>query len=178
MSTTEIILEILKYTLPAGMVLAAMVLLQREQFKKVQLKERYQMYQKSYSEMLPLRLQAYERAILFLERITPENLILRLDGQGKTVAQFQGELLAEVRAEYDHNVAQQLYISAEGWARLARSKDQVMSLINQTARSLPPDAAGTDLGRKILNQMVAAETLPTREAVDTLKSDIQRMFRY
>ncbi|HHG86377.1 MAG TPA: hypothetical protein ENJ82_16620, partial [Bacteroidetes bacterium] len=65
MTSTELILEILKYTLPAGMVLAAVVIVMKENRARHETKERYEILQKTYAQLLPLRLQAYERAILF-----------------------------------------------------------------------------------------------------------------
>ena len=178
MSTTELILEILKYTLPAGLVLAAAVMVIRENQKKTELQERYGIVQKTYAQVMPLRLQAYERAILFLERISPENLLLRVDARGKTARQFQLELIQEIRGEYDHNVAQQLYVTEDGWSTLARAKEQIIGMINRTARELQPEAQGSELGRKILNKMVEADSAPARDAIKVLKRDIQKMFNY
>ncbi len=178
MSTSEIILEILKYTVPAGLVLTAVMMVMKEQQKKAETQERYQVVQQTYKEVMPLRLQAYERAILFLERISLDNLVLRVDGRQKTVRQFQSELLTEIRAEYDHNVAQQLYISESGWDSLVRAKDRTVTMINQAARELSPEVAGTELGKKVLNKMVEMESAPAGDAIRLLKRDIHRMFSF
>lgn len=178
MTTTQLILEILKYTLPAGMVLAAVAVILRENRTKQETKERYQILQKTFAEMVPLRLQAYERAILFLERISPEHLIIRCDGNGKSARVFHLQMTMEIRAEYEHNIAQQLYIKQDSWMELARAKEQVLSLINQTAAKLGPDAPGIELGKKILQEMTARELAPTHGAIRALKGDVQQMFRF
>ena len=178
MSTSEIIFEVLKFTLPAGLVLAGVSLVIRSNQRKKEAELRYGVYKDTFKEIVPLRLQAYERAVLFLERIAPENLMLRVDGRGKPARAFQAELVADIRREYEHNIAQQLYIREESWELLARAKEQTISLINRSAQGLAPDAQGIELGRKVLNKLMESELAPTRDAVRVLKQDIQAMFRF
>ena len=59
-------------------------------------------------EMMPLRLQAYERLTLFLERISPNNLLGRVYQPGLSVREFHLELLSNIRSEFEHNITQQL----------------------------------------------------------------------
>lgn len=178
MSTSEIILELLKYTVPAALVLAGVTYVLRSGERKAETKAKYGIYQKTFADLVPLRLQAYERAVLFLERISPENLLLRVDGRGKTVRQFHSELIAEIRSEYEHNIAQQLYIKEESWQGLVRAKDQIISLVNTSTKGISADGPGIDLGKKVLNKMVESESAPTHEAIRILKGDIQAMFRF
>lgn len=178
MTTTEVILELLKYIVPAGLVLTAVLLVMRENQKKLETEKRYGIYQKTFADMVPLRLQAYERAILFLERIAPENLLIRVDARGKENRLFHQQLITEIRAEFEHNLAQQLYIKNDSWKTLVVAKEQLISLINTSNRSLPPNAPGVDLGRTILNKLVDAEIQPTQQAIRVLKEDIQGMFRF
>ena len=178
MTTTEVFLELLKYILPAGLVLTGVLLVMRENTRKIETREKYGILKKTFSEVVPLRLQAYERAILFLERIAPENLLIRVDARGKESRVFHQQLIQEIRAEFEHNLAQQLYIKDDSWRSLVVAKEQVISLINTAGRSLPPNAPGVDLGRAILNKMVEAEKQPTQKAIKDLKEDVQGMFRF
>ncbi|MEM0996518.1 MAG: hypothetical protein AAGN35_05545 [Bacteroidota bacterium] len=178
MSTTDLILEILKYVVPAGFVLGGVGMVMRENRLKAETKEKYGILQQTFAEMMPLRLQAYERAILFLERISPDSIIIRVDGSNKTVQLFQRQLIAEIRAEYEHNIAQQLYIKNDSWEELVRAKEQTLALINATARTLPPDAKGMELGKRVLQEMSRQENSPTRSAIRALKSDVQQTFRF
>jgi hypothetical protein len=178
MKTTDIILELLKYIVPAGMVLATVGILLRENRQRAEIKERYKVFQGALGQIVPLRLQAYERALLFLERISLENLILRVDGRGKTVKAFQMEMTAEIRAEFEHNLAQQLYIDSETWDTVVRAKEQTIGFINQTAMALPKEATGPDFGKFLLKEMIRTETVPAREAILHLKRDVQKMFRF
>src|SRR6187402_2039783 len=107
----DLIPDLLKLLVPAGLVLYGMyvtvkLMLEREAEKqRVELKNRYA------SDVTPLRLQAYERMALFLERITPANLLLRLNGETSVALDLQQLLLREIREEYNHNVSQQIYMS-------------------------------------------------------------------
>jgi hypothetical protein len=178
MSTSELILEVLKYTVPAGFVLGGVGLVMREYRQRAESKERYGILQKTFAEMVPLRLQAYERAIIFLERIRPESLVIRADGSGKTAKEFQRQMIMEVREEYEHNIAQQLYIKGESWVELVRAKEQVLALVNSTAGKMPPKSSGVDLARNILQEMTRREIAPVQTAIRSLKMDIQQMFRF
>lgn len=177
MTTAEILLEMLKYILPAALVLGAVALVMREQGRKHDTSERYALLKATRAQTLPLRLQAYERAILLLERISPENLIIRCDGNGKSSRQFQTQLLMEVRAEYEHNVSQQTYIRHESWMQLVSAKEKILSMINAAGKALPPDASGIDLGKTVLAQMMKSDKLPAHEAIRILKQDVQQMFK-
>ncbi len=104
MKTSEIFLELLKYIVPAGLVLAAVAVLLREQRIKEETRMRYKVFQGALGKIVPLRLQAYERVLLFLERISLENMVLRVDGRGKSVKSLQMEMTSEVRAEFASRV--------------------------------------------------------------------------
>jgi len=67
-------------------------------------------------------LQAYERLILLMERITPDNLIMRIDSTGMNTNEFHLELLSNIRAEFDHNISQQLYVSDLVWQDVYNAK--------------------------------------------------------
>ena len=83
--------------------------------------ERIQMLELKKSvanQTLPLRLQAYERIILFIERINPENMIIRLNAPEYTAADLHSIIITEVRNEYQHNITQQVYVSSRAWSVL------------------------------------------------------------
>lgn len=178
MSTSEIVLEVLKYVAPAGLVLGAVALVLREQRSRKEAADRHRIYQKTFAHLVPLRLQAYERLIIYIERIGLENLLTRVDPQGKNARVFQMQLTAEVREEYTHNIAQQLYIKSDTWSEVATAKERVIALVNQVAKTLPPDAPAIELARRLLNEMVKSESSPTLAAHTALKQDVQAMFRF
>jgi hypothetical protein len=127
-------------------------------------------------QLLMLRLQAHERLILFIERINPSNLFIRLHQQGVSIADMHFILLNEIRSEYQHNVAQQLYVSPLIWNVVTKLKEDTLAMINNAVRSLPADAEGVDLSKKVLQHMAAAAENPYDLTLELIKKDIQEMF--
>jgi hypothetical protein len=126
--------------------------------------------------LLSLRLQAYERLTIFIERINPANLFIRLHQQGLTLAELQVMVLNEIKSEYQHNITQQLYISTPTWDVVKKLKDDTIAMVNNGAKSLPADAPGVDLSRKVLQHMAGIENNPYDLTLDLIKKDIHQLF--
>lgn len=126
--------------------------------------------------LLPLRLQAYERVIIFVERINPTNLLVRLHQPGIELSALQGLIVNEVNAEYQHNITQQLYVSATSWNVVRKLKDDTIAMINNAVEGLPKEASGIDLSRKVLMHMSSIEENPYQLTIDLLKQDIHILF--
>jgi len=105
------ILEVLKYTLPALIVFLTAYFLIRAFIRNDQDKRKHEIVLQNQKNVTPVRLQAYERVILFLERISLESLIMRTSKQGMTSKQIQTSMLNTIRAEFEHNLSQQVYIT-------------------------------------------------------------------
>ena len=99
----------------------------------------------------PLQLAAYERLVILADRIAIPNLISRSSQPGMDKVQMQQLLTQTIRQEFDHNLSQQIYVSADAWEAVRNLKDQNIHLINQVASVLPPEATGLDLSKKILD---------------------------
>ena len=125
---------------------------------------------------LPNRVEAYQRAILFLERINPNSLVMRMQNPGLPAPIFQASLLKTIREEYDHNVAQQLFISSLGWKLLKDAKEETIKLINISSGKLPENADSTMLSSSILTLAGEIGQLPSDIAIDFLKKEIQSLF--
>lgn len=97
----------------------------------------------------PIRLQAYERMALFLERISPESLILRCYQPGMDMKMLQNVLTKNIRDEWEHNLSQQVYLSAEVWAHIREAKEEMVNMVNSAAVSLPAGADPTTLAASI-----------------------------
>ncbi|WP_090556809.1 DUF7935 family protein [Pedobacter hartonius] len=126
--------------------------------------------------LLQLRLQAYERMIVFVDRLNPSNLFLRLYEQGIPAAGLQAIILNEVRSEYQHNVSQQLYINAASWDVLRKLKDDTIVMVNNAVNGLPEDASGKDLSRKVLEHMAGIAANPYELTIKLIKQDIHQLF--
>src|SRR4051812_1556803 len=103
--------DLLKIAIPLGLAIVLVMVVLRQQLRREELKERYRIRMEAFSKLLPMKIAAYERALLYADRIHPANLIKRNDPNRKTAKMFEQFLLMEVEVEYEHNVVQQLYIS-------------------------------------------------------------------
>ena len=173
---TAYIYDLFKILLPAGLVLYGMYSLVNAYLNKEYQKRILELRMKNSELVLPIRLQAYERICLLLERITPSNMLVRLSSAGQSAADYQRVLLAEIRNEFNHNVAQQMYMSEQAWAMVKRAKEDVVTLINTVYQQLPENAKGTDLAKKVLENVLATEADPTGKAISFLKQEINQTF--
>jgi hypothetical protein len=139
-------------------------------------KQKLDIRSKNIDITLPLRLQAYERMCLFLERITPASLLLRLVPSAMSALELQQILLHEIREEYNHNVAQQLYISATSWEQISNAMNETVAAINQAASEVAPEAPPADLAKKIFAQVIGKEIQPTAHALKILKDEVRTLF--
>ena len=122
----------------------------------------------------PVRLQAYERMAMFLERIDPNQLLFRVSNPELTAYQMQTILLATIRSEYEHNLSQQVYISPQTWEGIRNAKEKVVNIINLAAGHLDEGAMSTDLAGAVLASV--ADESPTAAAMDQLKKDIAVLY--
>lgn len=127
-------------------------------------------------QMLPLRLQAHERLILFIERINPANLFIRLHQQGISLPALQSVVLNEIRSEFQHNVAQQLYVDPTTWIVICKLKDDTLAMVSNAAKTLPEGAEGVDLSRKVLQHMAEISDNPYDLTQSLIKKEIQKLF--
>ncbi|AYQ35003.1 hypothetical protein [Runella sp. SP2] len=172
----EIVTDLLKIILPSALVLYAMYLTVTAFLKKQLTEKEVELQRKNVEIALPIRLQAYERMCLFLERITPNNLLIRTNGVATQAIEFQQILLHEVREEFNHNLSQQVYMSHDAWEHVRSAQQEVITLINQASAEVKPDAAPIDLSKKIFEKIVQENRNPTALALKFIKNEIQREF--
>ncbi|MFT5885822.1 MAG: glutamine synthetase adenylyltransferase [Arcticibacterium sp.] len=167
--------DFLKIIIPCALLLAGMYLFAKS-FLNKQIEQRKLELKSANSEsILPTRLQAYERMTLFLERITPNYLLLRLYEQAVHVNDFQAILLKEIREEYYHNLAQQIYISPETWDEIKGAMNEMLTLVNQSAAELKADDSAINLSKRIFDKVVNEERDPTQKALLMLKVEVQSL---
>ncbi len=139
-------------------------------------KQRTDNRSKNVEITLPLRLQAYERMCLFLERITPNNLLLRTAPMATSALELQQIVLHEIREEYNHNVAQQLYISTHAWEQIVNAMNETVAVVNQAAAEVNAEAPAPDLAKKIFSHVIEKEIQPSTHALKVLKEEIRNVF--
>lgn len=170
----EILLEIVKILLPSLVVFLTAFFSIKFFIENDQKKKLLELRYNAKSVITPIRLQAYERMAMFLERMDPNQLILRLNNPQLTAYQFQVLLVASIRSEFDHNLSQQVYLSANVWNHIKMAKEETIKIINLCAGKLSVDNTATDLATAILEQIAGKS--PIEEAMSVLKMEIEKVF--
>ena len=179
----EAIIEFIKILVPASVVLfGAFWIVKMFITKEIELK-RLDVRARFIKAVLPTRLTAYERMTIFLERMAPQSLLMRVsqeiqlpEGVTMPATVFHSMLLAEVRREFDHNVAQQVYISETVWGLIKNAKEDLIMTINDAAGDLHPDATALDLSKMVFEKAVNKNIDPLAHALSELKKEIQVIF--
>ena len=170
---TQAIVAILNFTIPALIVFGVTYYLVQS-FLNEQRKVRIIELKKEQANALtPIKLQAYERLTLLLDRIAPDNLVLRLSKAGQSAEQLRSELINTINTEFNHNIAQQIYVSNESWQMIKAVKEKMLTLIDQTFQECEPNETGPGLGKKILLKLISERVNPTQKAIELLKKEIE-----
>jgi lipoprotein NlpI len=125
------------------------------------------------SQITPIKLQAYERLTLYLDRISPENLVLRLSKRGQSANQLRQELTQTVQSEYNHNISQQIYVSDELWKMITAVKEQILNTVENCYAECGETESGPGLGKKILSTLMTENSTLTQRAIQLLKKEIE-----
>ncbi len=176
MDIVFVILELLKIIVPTLIVAVAMYYLTTSYINRDYRHKLLELRMANAKTTLPARMQAYERIILLLERITPSNMLIRLSGASMSAQEYHRFLLGEIRNEFEHNITQQMYMSDQAWDQVKRAREDVVNLINRSFQQMPEKARGTDLAKKVLETIIAEENDPTANAIIMVKRDVQQLF--
>lgn len=127
-------------------------------------------------ELIPNKIQAYERITLLLERIHPEALILREQKKEYTNIQLHQQLLKSIRKEFEHNLAMQIYIPSKTWEYVAKARDEVSKLINKCSSEVQPNNPSLEIAHKVLEKTINETNYYITKAKEKLNSDIELMY--
>ena len=171
------LIEILKIILPAGAVVAAAYLLVQKFLNNEQKTREHELKKSAQSTITPLKIQAYERLVIFLERIHPNSIVVRVNKHGMSSHQLHQELIKSIKSEYEHNLSQQIYISAAAWELVKTSKEEVVKLINISATKVAHDSVSNELAMMILNITSGLDKkMPSEIALDFIKKEATQIF--
>ena len=167
----QTILEIIKYTLPGLIVFAAVYYILRQylssqyELKRLEIKSNYT------HQAIPIKLQAYERLLLFCDRISIPSLLLRLKSKEMNADQLKTAMIISVQKEYEHNMAQQLYTSHKLWEILTLVKNDIISIISDAGSSVGPQASSQDLSAALMNQLRTQKKSPEHVGIQAIKEE-------
>src|SRR5665647_1384875 len=145
------IMEILKYILPALVVLLTAYLLIDKLLRNEEKRRNFELRKDASATLTPIRWRAYERLILVLERTTPATLIVSVAKPGMTNMELHTQLLASIRQEFSHNMSQQIYISDEAWTYTRSAQESLLRLVNSSASKCNPNESASELAELIIN---------------------------
>ena len=173
------ILEILKYTIPSLVVLIACYLIVKKFLVSEIQRKQLAIFKDTQDTTLRLKLQAYERLVLFIERISPRQLIPRVYNPAMTVRDLQLAMRHSITGEFEHNMSQQIYVSNNVWATVKNVKEQELNMVNRLAQTLNPDAPARDLHARILDVLQKAEDdLPTNVALQIINNEVTKVLSF
>lgn len=176
MDVTAFLLEIFKLIIPALIVFLTAFFVLSSYLENDYKKRLLEMKISEKSHIVPVRLQAYERLTLFVERIQPYTLVLRVHQTGMTARELQTALVQDIRGEFDHNVSQQLFVTNQTWTMIKTVKEETINLINSAATILPPQATGLDLSKLILEHTSKLEKTPHNIALQMIRTEVHQFF--
>lgn len=168
------ILEILKYVLPSVVTFLTAWFIIRQFIENEQKKRLIEIRMHGMQSITPVRLQAYERVVLLVERISLQSLVLRVNEPNLSASELHARLVNTVRQEYDHNLSQQLYMSAEAWELIRNAKEEVIKVINGCAGRMGDEATSRDLATEILEESIRIKQPMTVKALDFIKKEVRQ----
>lgn len=167
--------EVLKYCIPALIVLIATWIVMYKLFKNEQQKREWELKKAAQKEISPIRLRAYERLALMLERTQPEHLLMDLDVSQMSVMQLQQRLLQTIRLEFDHNLSQQIYVSEHVWEQIVTARGHMLAFVSAMAMQLPPESNSLDYAKMLLTAYNTNGDTANQIALHALKEEAARL---
>lgn len=176
MLNMEILQNVLLIVLPSLIAGTAVYLLIRHYHRVSLLQQSDLLKTERLKLVTPVRLQAYERMVLLLERMMTSQLIMRNMDSGPLASQLQQALVANIRQEFDHNLSQQLYISSNAWELIKNAREAVIAEINAKASSLDATATSSDLARLLFHGEIEESNITLYKALEYLKNEARELF--
>lgn len=164
------IFDLLMYCIPAIITGGIAYFFFRDHMSNEDKRRRYLLHKDAQKEALPLRLQAYERLTLFLERITPSKLLIRVSPNSSDKTAYERLLIMSIEQEFDHNLSQQIYMSDQCWSAVIVSKNKIIQLIQKANLSEKTDSA--DKLREVILRELIEQASPTDAALSFIKKEV------
>ena len=165
------ILELLCYTLPSLITGGVAYYLFNSYFLDQQNTRRWLLQKENQKDALPLRLQAFERMALFLERINPTKLLIRIAPLSQDKNDYENLVIAQIEQEFEHNLTQQIYMTDECWTIIVTAKNATIQMIRKANMSDRVDSA--DKLREVILSDLMEKATPSSAAMSYLKNELK-----
>ncbi len=149
--------------------------LARWYFKKEISGMKVEIIRQTQRELLPIKFQAFERLTLFLERISPESLILREQNSSMNNMNLQRTLLSSIRKEYEHNQAMQIYVSSETWERVKLAKEEIVRVVNLCSAELSPVNPSIELAKTVIERFQFSGQSHLNRALESIRNEVKSL---
>ncbi len=175
----ELLLEIVKYTLPALIVFLTAYFLLKTLLDSEQLRRKHELNVSNQKITTPLRLKAYERLVLYLERISPNSILPRCLKVEMDAVQLQKVLIRTIREEFEHNLSQQVYLSSKAWNASVSAKENMTKMVNMIAAKVQAEGkekTGAEFAKVMLEAVMDMKENPTSTAIEIVKLEAKELF--
>lgn len=174
MEETTQILSYVAYLLPAIVVGLVAYFFFKGHTANEEGRRRYLVQKEAQKQVLPIRLQAYERIVLLLERIDPIKLLIRVKPISDSLKEYENLLTSHIEQEYEHNLTQQVYVSPECWNLVNAAKNATIKIIRQG--TMQQKDGDVDKMREWLLQSFTEEVTPSQKALTYVKREVSELF--
>ncbi|MDG1428687.1 MAG: hypothetical protein P8M19_04650 [Crocinitomicaceae bacterium] len=173
---TNLILQVVLIIVPAAAVILMAYFFLKKSGEKELRAAHIELKRERQKFFLPSRAEAYQRSVLLMERIHPNSLVMRMQNPGLPAMAMQVKLLDAIREEYEHNIAQQLFVSPAAWELVKQSKEETLKIIHLAGKQMEPTSMALDLSSKIFEIVGEVGKLPSEIATEVLKKELQELF--
>ncbi|MDH7914366.1 hypothetical protein [Winogradskyella sp. SYSU M77433] len=167
------ITDVLINLLPAVLVAAIAIFFFKQFVDNEQRRRRFLIQKDLKKESLPVRLQAYERMTLFLERISPTKLITRVNPTSSNKEDYEALLIANIEQEFNHNLSQQIYVTDECWSVITASKNATIQLIRKANMQEKTDSA--DKLREVILTDLMDKQAPSNTGLSYIRQEVSQL---
>lgn len=169
----QILVSTISFTVPALIVFGVVYYLLNKFMDEQRKLRLLELKKEQMNGLTPIKLQAYERLTLFLDRISPENLVIRLSKNNQSADQLRNEIISTIHAEFNHNISQQIYVSNDAWNMIKTVKEQIIGIAEVCYKNCDKNETGPGLGKKILIHLMNEKSISTQKAIELLKQEIE-----
>lgn len=173
---TPHLLLLMLETLAAGALISVLIYLFNTWIKHRERAWMFILKQDNNKALAPLRISAYERIIVMLERITPQAMVMRVSANSSNAAFLHIDLTKALREEFEHNISLQMYVSDECWSKVKRAKDETGELYKVAFTRVKADSSSAEYAREILHLEATVGNSAIREAILAVRSEMGKYF--
>lgn len=170
----EKVIDLILYAVPALITGFIAYYFFKEHTKNEDGRRRFLLHKDIQVNSLPIRLQAYERMTLFLERITPSKLLIRVKPNSSEKEPYESLLIANIEQEFEHNLSQQIYMSDECWNIITAAKNATIQLIRKA--SLLEKTNTSDKLREVILTEMMEKRAPSDAALSYIKNEVSELW--